>query len=207
VVRAALAEQSFPQARTEVIALLVEAQVRHRDQRPIRIDDMNSEAIDRVRPSAALGACRRGCGRATRDLLSQLRERIVEPFVSEIDGHLETSSGHAANGLRASKDSADEAHPRVDLIDAHDEAAVAASHLNADELDTAQGEMRLVNSRVHAKAIADELGGARPGARCAPHPKADHEHQGDQGRDHPCAPLAEEPQHRGEIMPRLKPEA
>jgi hypothetical protein len=93
------------------------------------------------------------------------------------------------------------------VVDAYDESAVAPSHLDAIELDATEREMRLFDARVYTKPVADESG--RPSRRAgrAPDPKANHERQRHERRYHPCASLAEEPQHRLGIMPRLKREA
>jgi hypothetical protein len=84
---------------------------------------------------------------------------------------------------------------------------MATAHLDADELDTNQRETRLCDVRIYAEAISDYIGCMRRRSGRSPHPKADQERQRDEGRSHPCASLAEEPQHRGGIMPRLKRKA
>ena len=93
------------------------------------------------------------------------------------------------------------------MLDAYDKSAVATSHLDADELDPTDREMRLFDARVDTETVADEAGRTSRRAGRTPDPKANHERQHDEGRDHPYASLAEEPQHRLGIMPRLKPEA
>jgi hypothetical protein len=95
---------------------------------------------------------------------------------------------------------------RLDPIDSYEETSVATPQLDASELDATQRKTSQVDMCIDAEPITHQNGRARCGAGRTPHPKAHHEHERDEDRDHPSAPLAEEPKHRGGSMPRLKRE-
>jgi len=210
VIRRLFAEESVDEARTQVVALFAQAHVLHPDQRTVRVHYANCQVVDRIHPPATAPRAGRGHrrgGRTPEGSSAQLHDGVAQPLIREIDRHLDAPGRHTANGLRPSEKSTEKAHSGIDLIDAYDEAAMATAHLDADELDTTQRETRLFDVRVYAEAIADDIGRTRSRAGRTPQKKADQERQRDEGRSHPCASLAEEPQHRGGIMPRRKRKA
>ena len=210
MIRAPFTEESLPDACAQIIAFFVEVRTLHRHESPVRIDYANSEVVDRIRPpatrlDAGRGSC--GWGWGWGDCASNLRDRIVKPFVAEIERHVDTSGRYAANRFRSSDESTEKAHSRVDPVNVYEQATVTPAHLNAGKLDANQRDPRLLDLHFYAEARPNKTGRPRCRARRTPHKKADHEHQRDEGRDQPCASLAEKPQHRGRIMPCLKREA
>jgi hypothetical protein len=93
------------------------------------------------------------------------------------------------------------------VIDAYNETSMTTLQLDARELDATKRKTRIIDVHIHTETIADEGGGAAGDARLEPYPEAGYEDQRDDGGDHPCPPLAEEPQHRDEIMPCLNRDA
>ena len=100
MVPALLAEQRVPKAPQHLITVLVHASIAHGYELPVSVDDTKCQVVERVGSSlsAALAGCRRNFG--TRTLCAKMCDRVTEPLVTEVHGHLDAACGESADGAR-----------------------------------------------------------------------------------------------------------
>ena len=127
--------------------------------------------------------------------------------MSKVDEDVDSSCRDPADGLSPLKQRGKEAHLHVHSFHPHHEPAMASEHLDAGELEPAEGDARLFDRRLEAEAVADESGSLRGRPSRAPDENSGDQQQHDHNRYQPRTPLAEEPQHSPGSMPRLQPEA